>query len=149
MGADDLEPEVAGSPHQKKAKKAKAAMGLGSPLPWLCSGRSFTHPLVVEAATIQVEAISTFQLVPLDPAYESQSVVSSQRTVTEPSSPASPTSTHATTEAFASPSSCSSQATTVPPSVEECLLMIPAFAGGIFLLGFRRCTSRMGTTRTR
>ncbi|KAE8971344.1 hypothetical protein PR001_g26918 [Phytophthora rubi] len=115
MGADDLEPEVAGSPHQKKAKTSKDTMLVGSPLPWLRSGRSFTHALVVEAATIQVEALSAFQLVPLDPAHKTQSVVSSQRTVTEPSSPASPTPTHGTTEAFASPSPCSSQATTVGP----------------------------------
>ncbi|KAE9108432.1 hypothetical protein PF006_g20881 [Phytophthora fragariae] len=115
MGADDLEPEVAGSPHQKKAKTSKDTMLVRSPLPWLRSGRSFTHALVVEAATIQVEALSAFQLVPLDPAHKTQSVVSSQRTVTEPSSPASPTPTHGTTEAFASPSPCSSQATTVGP----------------------------------
>ncbi|KAE8877398.1 hypothetical protein PF002_g9469 [Phytophthora fragariae] len=85
------------------------------PRPWLRSGRRFSHPLVLEAVTMQESSLSEFQLVPRAVTDEVGSEVSSQRTETVPSSPASPATSVATTDALRSPSLISSQASTVAP----------------------------------
>ncbi|KAE9158752.1 hypothetical protein PF004_g31777 [Phytophthora fragariae] len=64
---------------------------------------------------MQVSSLSEFQLVPRVEIDEVGSEVSSQRTETVPSSPASPATSVATTDALRSPSLISSQASTVAP----------------------------------
>ncbi|KAE8953616.1 hypothetical protein PR002_g32323 [Phytophthora rubi] len=64
---------------------------------------------------MQVSSLSEFQLVPRAEIDEVGSEVSSQRTETVPSSPASPATSVATTDALRSPSLISSQASTVAP----------------------------------
>ncbi|KAE9239503.1 hypothetical protein PF002_g10248 [Phytophthora fragariae] len=105
--------------HRRKVTVSTAA--LASPLPWLRSGRKFSHPLVVEAVTMQISSLAEFELVPRVHTDAPGSVVSSQRTETVPSSPASPTplsspvTSVATVDAFGSPLASSSQASTVAP----------------------------------
>ncbi|KAL3656642.1 hypothetical protein V7S43_018545 [Phytophthora oleae] len=59
--------------------------------PWLRSGRSFAHPLVIEAATIQVASLADFTL-DHDAVSDhgGRSTASSQTTVTESSPPTTP-----------------------------------------------------------
>ncbi|KAE9194386.1 hypothetical protein PF004_g20738 [Phytophthora fragariae] len=71
--------------------------------------------MVLEAVAMQVSSLSEFQLVPRAVTDEVGSEVSSQRTETVPSSPASPVTSVATTDALRSPSLISSQASTVAP----------------------------------
>ncbi|KAE8899226.1 hypothetical protein PF003_g16901 [Phytophthora fragariae] len=102
-------------PPRRRSKLSLSAAALTSPLPWLRSGRRFSHPLVLEAVTMQVSSLSEFQLVPRAEIDEVGSEVSSQRTETVPSSPASPATSVATTDALRSPSLISSQVSTVAP----------------------------------
>ncbi|KAE9016864.1 hypothetical protein PF011_g6968 [Phytophthora fragariae] len=92
-------------PPRHRRKVTVSAAALASPLPWLRSGRKFSHPLMVEAVTMQISSLAEFVL----------------RTETVPSSPASPApvsspvTSVATVDAFGSPLASSSQASTVAP----------------------------------
>jgi hypothetical protein len=84
----------------KKSINSKVPDMDASPLPWLRSGRRFSHPRIVEAATMQVVSLSDFKLAPPDQPSPATTVVSSQRTETE----ASPASSCAATLPSESPS---------------------------------------------
>ncbi|GMF37509.1 unnamed protein product [Phytophthora fragariaefolia] len=64
---------------------------------------------------MQISSLAEFQLAPRAVVNATESVVSSERTETAPSSPASPVTSIATTEAFSSPLAASSQTSTIAP----------------------------------
>ncbi|KAE8988426.1 hypothetical protein PR001_g22042 [Phytophthora rubi] len=101
---------VKSTPHADSTPEA-------GPRAWLRSGRNYAHPLIVEAATIQVRYLSDFVLSTPSEANTSGSqmaeTASSQSTLTEP--PWSPTPSIAAASSHASPLATSSQAETVAP----------------------------------
>ncbi|KAE8908490.1 hypothetical protein PF003_g7749 [Phytophthora fragariae] len=68
--------DEADEPPRHRSKITLSAAALASPLPWLRSGRKFSHPLVVEAVTMQISSLTEFELVQRDDTDAPGSVVS-------------------------------------------------------------------------
>ncbi|KAE8969591.1 hypothetical protein PR001_g27454 [Phytophthora rubi] len=106
-------------PPRQRRRMNDASPDQTSPLPWMRSGRRFTHPLVVEAVTMQISALSEFQLSPDVDSDSPASVVSSQRTETAPSSPTSPATTIARSDVVECPVLASPTVSTVTPRTPQ------------------------------